>query len=174
MTPVFRTILLPSMAAALLSLAACGDSGETTKKAEKPQQPPSNTQRAPNNAQPNTTRPQRPAPQPATAPAQNALAKGNFTGLSGHRTSGLVTLVRTGNGVEVRLSSDFNFDGAPDPWLGFGKGGKYDTATTFTKLRQNTGAQVYTVPSNIDPSKYDEVYVWCKRFAVSLAVARLK
>ena len=110
---------------------------------------------------------------PMAASAEEVLGKGTFTGKSGHRTSGSVSIVKTSAGVEVRLGSNFKLDGAPDPWLGFGKNGKYVSAAEVAVLKSNTGAQVYRVSGPIDVSKYNEFYVWCRKFSVPLGVARL-
>jgi len=112
----------------------------------------------------------------AAAPvsAQEVLGKGALFGLSGHKSAGSVSIVKTTEGIEVRLGEDFKFDGAPGPWLAFGKGGKFDRATQFSKLNANSGAQTYKVPAQIDASKYDEFYLWCRPFNVPLGVAKLK
>jgi hypothetical protein len=101
------------------------------------------------------------------------VATGTFTGQSGHRTSGTVTLYRTAEGYTVELGSDFIHDGAPDPKLGFGRGG-YDAASKFSHLRANTGAQSYDIPAAIDAGAYTEVWVWCERYSVPLGLAKLK
>jgi len=111
---------------------------------------------------------------PGVASAEQILAQGTFTGKSGHQTSGSVSIVKTASGVEVRLGANFSLDGAPAPWLGFGNNGKYNDRTQFSKLRKNTGAQVYKLPAAIDASKYKEFYVWCAPFSVPLGVAKLK
>ncbi len=111
---------------------------------------------------------------PLTATAEEVLGKGNFTGKSGHKISGSVSIVKTDTGIEVRLGSNFKLDGAPDPWLGFGNSGKYDSASEIAILKSNKGPQVYKVAGNIDASKYNEFYVWCRKFAVPLGVAKLK
>jgi hypothetical protein len=111
---------------------------------------------------------------PLTATAEEVLGQGSFTGKSGHRTSGSVSIVKTQGGIEVRLGSNFKLDGAPDPWLGFGNSGKYDSAGEVAILKSNKGPQVYKVAGKIDASKYNEFYVWCRKFAVPLGVAKLK
>ena len=98
---------------------------------------------------------------------------GCFSGASGHQATGQVAVVRTADGWEVRLEDSFTFDGAPDPWVGFGKSGSFAPATDFYRLRSNTGAQVYKVPADVDPTAYDEVYIWCRRYSVPLGVARI-
>jgi hypothetical protein len=57
------------------------------------------------------------------AAGSHVVGEGQFTGASNHITSGKVTVESTGSGKVVELQSDFSFDGAPDPRVGFGKGG---------------------------------------------------
>jgi hypothetical protein len=73
----------------------------------------------------------------------------------------------------VVLSDDFSLDGAPDPKLGFGSDGSSDDATTFAVLEKLNGTQTYVLPASIDPSLYNEFYVWCERFSVPLGIAKL-
>ncbi len=111
---------------------------------------------------------------PVTASAQGeVLASGTFQGQSGHAASGGVSVVKTAKGILVVLESDFKFDGAPDPKLGFGKNG-YVKSTQFSKLKSNSGKQTYEIPSSIVPADYTEVWVWCERYSVPLGVATLK
>lgn len=103
--------------------------------------------------------------------AADALRTGSFTGASGHDTSGSVQIVQEGGKTLIRLGKDFMQDGtAPDVTIGLGHDG-YDAATNLGKLRSFVGAQDYELPAGIDVSKYNEVYIWCKKFAVSLGVA---
>ncbi|MEM9792879.1 MAG: DM13 domain-containing protein, partial [Pseudomonadota bacterium] len=37
----------------------------------------------------------------------------------------------------------------------------------------NTGRSQYEIPSSIDVSAYNEVWIWCERFNVPLGVAKL-
>lgn len=99
---------------------------------------------------------------------------GVFTGLSNHVTTGGVEVVQADDGWEIHLKGDFTFDGAPDPRVGFGKDGKFVDPTDFEPLRENSGAQVYKVPASIDPTQFDEVYIWCRKFSVPLGVAALE
>ena len=107
------------------------------------------------------------------ATASAGEGSGSFSGVNGHQATGQVAVVRTADGWEVRLEDSFSFDGAPDPWVGFGRSGSFVPATDFHRLRSNTGAQVYKVPADIDAGAYDEVYIWCRRYSVPLGVARI-
>ena len=111
---------------------------------------------------------------PAVSHAQEVLGQGAFSGASGHKTSGDVVVLKSAAGAQVVLQSNFNFDGAPDPKVGFGAGGTYDRASQLAPLASNTGEQVYDVPATLDLTRYDAVYIWCERYSVPLGVAALK
>lgn len=110
---------------------------------------------------------------PSAHAGDEVIARGTFTGKSGHATSGGVSVVKTDEGTVVVLDPDFSFDGAPDPKLGFGRNG-YDKSAKFSVLMSNSGRQTYPVSDRIDPAGYTEVWIWCERYAVPLGVAKLK
>jgi hypothetical protein len=107
------------------------------------------------------------------ATTEAGAGSGSFGGVNGHQATGRVAVIQTADGWELRLEDDFTFDGAPDPWVGFGTSGSFARATDFYRLRSNTGAQVYKVPVDIDAAAYDEVYIWFRRYSVPLGVAKL-
>ena len=108
------------------------------------------------------------------AMADEVVSKGTFSGASNHTTEGAVSVLKGDGGAQVVLGEDFSLDGAPDPKLGFGNDGNYDTASQFSVLNANTGEQTYELPADIDPTKYNEIYVWCETYAVPLGVAKLR
>ncbi len=106
--------------------------------------------------------------------ASFADTSGTFTGASNHITTGKVTMTKNADGTHtVTLGSNFSLDGAPDPWVGFGKNGKFVPATNLGKLKNLRGGQSYVVPANIDPDDFNEVYIYCVKFNVPLGVAKL-
>jgi hypothetical protein len=109
------------------------------------------------------------------APAQAAeiLRNGTFKGVSGHRSSGSVEIVKDGNVTKVVFKSDFKLKDAPDPTLAWGNDG-FKRGTFFGKLKKLDGAQEYAIPAGTDLSQYNEFWLWCERFNVGLAVARLQ
>jgi len=112
---------------------------------------------------------------PATAQAGDEIvASGSFRGASSHQTNGNVTIRKTADGLVVVLEDDFDFDGAPDPKLGFGKDGTYDQGSQISHLSSNKGRQVYELPASVDPEAYNQFYVWCEKYSVPLGVADLE
>lgn len=103
-----------------------------------------------------------------------ASKTGTFTGMNKHVTTGTAEVIKTDAGYIIKLGADFSFDGAPDPKVALGKDGEYDPATLIEPLKSNTGEQSYAVPESIDVSAYNEVYIWCEKFAVGLGVAQIK
>ena len=109
----------------------------------------------------------------AMLPAAKLLAGGHgrlgtFKGASNHVTTGTAEVA----GNKVNLLGDFTFDGAPDPKVALGKDG-YDSSTLMGALTSNNGASSYAIPAGIDPSDYNEVWIWCEKFNVPLGVAKL-
>lgn len=103
-------------------------------------------------------------------PAFAAARKGKFRGQKGKTTTGGVT-VKDG---KIILESNFSFSGAPDPRIGFGKGGKYTKNTDFAVLKKNKGKQSYKIPANLNADDYDTVVLWCRKFSVPLGFAKIK
>ncbi len=100
--------------------------------------------------------------------------QGSFTGASDHITTGTVTVTKEGNDYVVVLGSDFSFDGAPDPKVGFGTSGEYDIKSQLGHLDSNTGEQKYKIPADLNIESYNEIYIWCERFSVPLGVAKIR
>jgi hypothetical protein len=99
---------------------------------------------------------------------------GTFTGASDHITTGGVTIVKNADGTAtVTLHEDFSLDGAPDPHVGFGKDGRFAPEANLGILKNISGRQSYVVPASIDVDDFNEIYIWCLKFAVPLGVATL-
>jgi len=111
----------------------------------------------------------------SSASAGETATTGSFTGANDHITTGGVSIVKTENGgAVVILDTNFSLDGAPAPSVGFGKDGKYVKAADLGELENNTGLQVFVVPASVNVDDFNEVYIWCDQFDVSLGVASLK
>jgi hypothetical protein len=113
--------------------------------------------------------------QPATFPAPQkaqVLRAGTFKGVSTYRAQGEIQIVSSGGVTKIILPQNFSVSGVPDPKIGFGNNG-YKAGTLFAKLKRNSGTQEYVVPATVDLSKFNEVWIWCERFSIAVAVARL-
>ena len=108
----------------------------------------------------------------AASSAAPAFAGGHgrlfsFRGINNHVVTGTAEIV----GTTVHLLDDFRFDGAPDPKIALGNDGVYDPATLSGQLTNFSGASSFELPEAINPDDYNEVWVWCERFSVGLAIA---
>ena len=103
-----------------------------------------------------------------------ADTSGSFVGASNHITTGDVTITENADGTHtVTLANNFSLDGAPDPYVAFGKNGSFSPDGNLGVLKSRTGAQSYIVPASIDPADFNEIYIWCLKFSVPLGVAQL-
>lgn len=111
---------------------------------------------------------------PTLASAEDVTVTGTFTGANDHITTGGVSVVQTpGGGAVVILDADFSLDGAPEPSVGFGIDGEYVKASDLGDLVNIDGLQAYVVPADVNVEDFNEVYIWCDEFDVSLGVASL-
>ena len=105
-------------------------------------------------------------------PTGDVLQTGSFSGQSGHTVSGEVQLIQSGEVFYLVLGEDFQFDGAPDPRLGFSSNDEFDETSIFSGLNLDSGQQVYRLPATMDVSRFDEVTIWCEKFSAPLAEAK--
>lgn len=103
------------------------------------------------------------------------VTKGTFTGFDRlHNGTGTVSLIKVNSTHIVRFEEDFKVTNGPDLYVGFGKDGKYIPGSEISALKGNVGSQNYELPAGFDLSKYNEVWVWCKQFAVPFTKAELR
>ena len=105
--------------------------------------------------------------------ASHAAEPGLFQGAGGHKASGHFEVLKDGAVTKVVLKDDFALQDAPAPRLAWGKDG-YKRGTIFATLAKFKGAQEYTVPAGTDLSQFNELWIWCEKFDVPLAVAKFK
>ena len=108
----------------------------------------------------------------AVLPLAAAAQSGSFVGQSDHDASGSVEIVTEDGAQYIVFGDDFRLDRAPDPQVALGRDG-YDAATLAGELDRRRGGQRYRVPDGIDAADYDQVWIWCVRFDVPLALAEL-
>ena len=114
-----------------------------------------------------------------TTPALAGSArKGSLSGRRGYNVSGTVKVKKEGGKTKVVLKDDYVFDPSknpPDIKIGFGNGEEYAKGSKIhDKLTVKKGAATFEVPAGIDTDKYNELYIYCEKFTVILAVAPLK
>lgn len=112
------------------------------------------------------------APRDAALEPQ-VIASGIFAGLAGHNAEGAVKLLRSGDTYYIRFEDDFRLTNGPDLFVHFGKNDKYAPEARLGALKGNIGSQNYEVPASISPSEYNEIWVWCRAFAVPFGRAVL-
>ncbi len=108
----------------------------------------------------------------STAAKANVTARGTFSGKSDHVTTGHASIGRADGKWVVILEDDFSFDGAPDPHVALGSNG-YRKDASLALLSSNSGKQVYAIPAGLDVADFNEIWIWCDKFAVPLGVAKL-
>ncbi len=116
--------------------------------------------------------------QPATFSVNANSRRGTFVMRpgSGHDVRGTATLTQQANGsLALAFGSDFSSAGGPDVRV------YLSTTNTVTansldlgRLRSYTGAQSYSVPSNIQLYAYDWVIIHCVPFNITFGYARLQ
>jgi Electron transfer DM13 len=132
-----------------------------------------------------------PAPIPAPTPAATATAEIGPTIVSAgdfvtheHDTSGSARIVRAADGSHALEIVGLDTSNGPDlrvwltdqpvrsgvaGWRVFDDGARVELG----RLKGNKGDQVYALPSDLDPTAYRSVSIWCKRFSVSFGAAPL-
>jgi hypothetical protein len=73
----------------------------------------------------------------------------------------------------LRFEEGFKVNNGPDLFVGFGKDGTYVKGSEISKLKGTDGSQNYEIPSSVDLSQYDSVFVWCKAFSTPFIRADL-
>ena len=115
---------------------------------------------------------QTPVASQKSAPNTIVTAKGGFTGDNDHVVTGNAIVSRVNGQWVVTLDEGFTLDGAPDPKVALGDG-KYVKGTILGELKNLKGTQSYILPANLDIGDYNQVYIWCEKFSVSLGHADL-
>lgn len=120
----------------------------------------------------------------SAAPAAPVLvAEGDFISHE-HDTTGTARLVRTPDGSHRLEIAGLDTSDGPDLrlWLtdqqvrtGTAGWRVFDDGeyTELGRLKGNRGDQVYRLDTDIDPTAFRSVSIWCKRFAVSFGAAEL-
>lgn len=103
--------------------------------------------------------------------------QGSLSGRQGYNVSGTVEVIKADGKAKVVFADDYVFDPSknpPDIKIGFGNGETYAKGSKIhEKLEVKSGAAEFDIPASIDTDQYDELYIYCEKFTVILAVAPL-
>lgn len=109
--------------------------------------------------------------------ASSKARTGSLSGRKGYNVAGTVNVKKAGGKTTVVFEDNYQFDpnkNPPDIKIGFGNGESYAKGSKIhDKLTIKKGAASFEVPAGIDTDKYNELYIYCEKFTVILAVAPL-
>jgi hypothetical protein len=109
------------------------------------------------------------------------LESGRFYGIM-HPTNGTATIYQTGDGAHVLRLTNFKTSNGPDVHVYMvaaedAKDAAAVESAGFVDLgviKGNIGDQNYTLPNDLNLTKYRAVSIWCKRFSVNFGAAALR
>lgn len=112
--------------------------------------------------------------------APEIISEGEFHGVA-HEGEGVATIYNMGDGHRVLRFTDFAVSNGPDVHVYLvsaddprdSKEVKESDIYELGPIKGNIGNQNYDLSSDVDLSKYKSVVIWCKRFGVNFAVAKL-
>ena len=118
---------------------------------------------------------------PKPAPSQNSsidqtIKSGSFSGFRDYQISGGVNIIDKGDEVIIELGSDFDFSGAPDPFLYLTPNtGQTDLsgAIRLGKLNSDSGRQAYKASKVEFESANSQIMLWCQAFGLYMGGASL-
>ncbi len=109
------------------------------------------------------------------------LLQGRFHGVA-HHGHGVATIYELSGGNRVLRLTDFETTKGPDLYVYLvAASDAQDHATvrqagfiSLGRLQSHRGNQEYSLPANVDLTKYRSVSVWCRDFGVNFATAPLR
>lgn len=100
---------------------------------------------------------------------------GQFAGQNGHLATGDVVLdVREDGSSVLQFSDNLNIEGGKGLIIYFGSGDKPDNEAIVGTLHSGSGAQEYIIPQNINPIRYDTIWIAPKNSTKGYAKAFLQ
>jgi hypothetical protein len=111
-----------------------------------------------------------------------ALSSGSFGEVDAvHKGQGTATVYRAGGALVLRLDP-FQVTNGPDLYVYLSahpaprnsRQLHEGAALEVSRLKGNIGAQNYTLPADLDLSRYKSVVVYCRRFSVVFSTAELR
>ena len=157
--------------ATLFALAACG---QTSTEAVDDPDPTAPMTRADSMAAATDT--MSTEPMADATPQAVEVARGAFSGASGHDTSGQAVLYRLASGEHVVRLEGFETDNGPalEVWMVRRLSGAVaEGGASLGALKSTNGNQNYPVPAGLRPEDFAGVSIWCERFSVNFGTAPL-
>lgn len=97
-----------------------------------------------------------------------------FMGAGGHKAAGDYEITEANGRQQIKLTSDFGVENAPDLYLVLATSETPDARSVYVaKLKSATGSQSYDVPKGTELSKYTKLLVWSKKSNTLIASADL-
>ncbi len=97
-----------------------------------------------------------------------------FMGAGGRKAAGNYEIAQVNGKQQIRLTSDFGVNPAPDLYLVLATSETPDAQSVYVaKLKSATGSQSYELPTGTDLSKYTKLLVWSKKSNALIASADL-
>lgn len=99
------------------------------------------------------------------------IKSGNFVGVN-HIASGTASIYRRGNSNTVVLDP-YDSQNGPDLKIYLSKDEAASQYVNLGQLKSTMGKQAYAVPSTVNVDDYPYVLVWCEKFTVLFATAKM-
>ena len=97
-----------------------------------------------------------------------------FMNAGEHKAAGDYEIVENKGKQQIKLTSDFSVDQAPDTYLVLATSDQPDDKAVYLgKLKNPKGAQTFDLPKGTDLSKYTKLLVWSKKTGTLLGSADL-
>ena len=102
-------------------------------------------------------------------------AQGKFVSAESHKASGAVHLVNAGGKRQLHFTPDFSVEKGPDVYVTLTNGPKpvQGQSLVIARLTRFSGEQSYDLPATADLTKYSRLVLWCRKYSVAMAEAKL-
>ncbi len=107
----------------------------------------------------------------AKTPMSVIAGTGSLRSAPGEHAEGTVHIYKTDGRYIIRFEDDTVIGASPDPIVTFGNQDKADLSINLGSLKGTKGSQNYDVPTSVDPTKYGQVFVYCRSLHVPIGIA---
>ncbi len=102
-------------------------------------------------------------------------AQGKLVGVENHKASGTVHIINAGAKRQLHFTADFSAEKGPDVYVTLTDGPKpvKGMSLVIARLTRFSGEQSYELPTTADLNKYSHLVLWCRKYSVAMAEAKL-